>query len=244
MAQEKDAAFPTTRWTLVARLRSGDEEIARRALEDLLLQYRYPLYVYIRRRGLAHHDAEDVLHDFLLRLMRAHALDDAEATQGRLRGLLGVALGRFLQNWLRDEVVRQRNVVEEIPAGTGTGDEERYKTERFSEEDTAERIFERQWGHALMARVMERLRVQCEKRGRGDVSAALRPALLAGGSLRGMDVDATAARLGMSAGNLRVALNRHLRDFRILLEEEVLQTVERPEDVADEIAHLMSAFRG
>jgi hypothetical protein len=66
--------------------------------------------------------------------------------------------------------------------------------------------------------------------------------LLGGGSLRGHDAAGIAAGLGMSEGTLRVALSRHLRDYRRVLEEEVQQTVENPADVAEEIAYLMSVF--
>lgn len=199
MSEAQDAYFPTTQWTLVARLRSGDTEVVRRALED------------------------------------------ADAARGRLRGFLGAALGRFLQNWRRNEAVR-REAVQEFPADVAAGDEERYAKERFSEEDTPERVFERKWGHALMARVLARFRKQCQEQGKDAVFSALRPVLLSGGSLIGHDAAAIAAKLGVSAGALRVMLNRHLRDYREVLEDEVLQTVDRPEDVQDEIAHLISVF--
>ena len=241
MKTQGEGTFPTTRWTLVARLRSGDAEVARRALEDLVTQYRYTLYAYIRRRGLAHHDAEDALHDFLLRLLKAHALEDAEEARGRLRGYLGTALGRFLANWRRDGA-RRGAVIEELPAEAASGDETRYAKERFSEEDTPQRVFERKWGHALMGRVMERLKARCSEQGKEALFAALRPVLLGGGSLRGHDATAIAASLGISEGTLRVALSRHLRDYRKVLEEEVQQTVADPADVADEIAYLMALF--
>lgn len=241
MNTQGDGSFPTTHWTLVARLRSGDAEVARRALEDLVAQYRYTLYAYIRRRGLAHHDAEDALHDFLLRLLKAHALEAVEEARGRLRGYLGTALGRFLANWRRDEG-RRSAMMEELPAEGSGDDEARYAKERFSEEDTPHRVFERKWGHALMGRVMERLKARCREQGKDALFAALHPVLLGGGSLRGHDGAAMAAGLGISEGTLRVALSRHLRDYRKMLEEEVLQTVEDPADVPDEIAYLMAVF--
>ena len=241
MSNVRDVHFPTTHWTLVARLRSADSEIARRAIEELIAQYRYTLYAYIRRRGFTHHDAEDALHDFLLRLLRKHALEGADSSRGRLRGFLGTALGRFLQNWRRDKALCATSSDETLVQADGD-DEPRYARECFSEQDTPERVFDRKWGHALMARVLARLKAQCEERGKGALFSALRPVLLAGGGMAGHAAAAIAASLGMSEGTLRVALSRHLRDYRALLEDEVSQTVERPEDVADEIAHLMSVF--
>lgn len=241
MNNQGDGSFPTTHWTLVARLRSGDSKVARRALEDLVSQYRYTLYAYIRRRGLAHHDAEDALHDFLLRLLKAHALEYAEEARGRLRGYLGTALGRFLSNWRRDEARRTLGM-EELPGEAASGDEARYSKEHFSEKDTPHQVFERKWGHALMGRVMERLKARCREQGKAALFTVLQPVLLGGGSLRGHDATAIAASLGVSEGTLRVALSRHLRDYRKVLEEEVQQTVENPADVADEIAYLMAVF--
>jgi RNA polymerase sigma-70 factor (ECF subfamily) len=240
MAEAKNPRFPTTSWTLVARLRSGDAEVVRRALEDLIGQYRYPLYAYIRRRGLAHHDAEDALQEYLAKLLRLRALEKAESEQGRLRSFLMTMLQRFLLNWRRDEALRGE--FRELPDDDAAEDDRRYERERFTDRDTPEHVFERRWGHALLARVLDRLRAQCEERGKGALFAALRPVLLAGGSLRGQNPAAIATDLGMSEGALRVALARHLREYRQILEEEVRQTVERDDDVADEIAHLMSLF--
>jgi RNA polymerase sigma-70 factor (ECF subfamily) len=241
MADANDIPFPTTRWTLVAHLRSADPDVARRALAELLEQYRYPLYAYLRRRGLTHHDAEDALHDFLERLLRLQSLEDADAALGRLRGFLSKSLGRFLIDWQRHDA-RRGLVGYGLPSDATRGDEARYAQERFSDSDTPELVFERKWGHALMERVMSRLRMQCDEQGKRALFFALRPVLLGGGGLRGHDGAAIAKGLGMSEATLRVALSRHLRDYRTVLEEEVLQTVGCPEEVPGEIAHLMSLF--
>jgi RNA polymerase sigma-70 factor (ECF subfamily) len=239
MVEAKDARFPTTSWTLIARLKGGDAEDARRALDELCTQYHYPLYCYIRRSGLDHHDAEDALHDFFAKLLRLEVFAEAEPEQGRLRALLGTALRRFLANWHRDRPHRNQ----EVSADATVGDEQRYRAERFIEAETPERIFERKWGHELLARVLVRLGESYAKRGRSAVFEELRPALAAGGTLRGGDAPEIAARLGMSEGALRAALARLLTEYREVLEAEVRQTVERPEDVEDEIAHLLSLFQ-
>ncbi len=241
MSDHRNVHFPKTQWTIMARLHSGDPSEAKRALDDLVAQYRYTLYAFIRRRGLSHHDAEDALQDFLLRLMNAHALEAIDRKRGRLRGFLGTALGNFIANWQRDEARRGR-IAQELHGDSAATEEERYAKERFSLDDTPEQIFERKWGHALMARVMEQLKKKCEERGRAALFAALRPVLISGGGLRGHEPAAIAGSLGMSEGALRVALLRHLRDYRTLLEKEVAQTVEDPKEVPDEIAYLMSVF--
>ncbi len=241
MSEVRNAQFPTTHWSIFSRLRSEDAAVSRRALNDLLSQYRYTLYAYIRRRGVSHHDAEDALHDFLVRLLDAHSLDGANPTRGRLRGFLCTALGRFMSNWRRDEARREK-FAQQLPGADEESEEARYAKEQFSQADTPQQVFERKWGHALMMRVMEQLKLQCESLGKGALFSELAPVLLAGGSLRGHDSMAMASRLGMSEGALRVALSRLLRDFRTVLEAEVLQTVESPDDVHDEIAYLATVF--
>ena len=67
--------------------------------------------------------------------------------------------------------------------------------------------------------------------------------LQGGGSLRGEDPARLAATLGLSENTLRKTNHRFMQDYRRLLEEEVLQTVETREEVDAEISHLLASFR-
>ncbi len=237
-----DGLFPTTHWTLIARLRGGDAAEARRALDDLCAQYRFPLYCAIRRRGLDHHDAEDALHDFLAKLLRLETFAEADATKGRLRAFLATVLQRFLINWHESHRHRRREVSLDAPLPGGEDDESRYRAEQFPEHDTPERAFDRQWARELLTRVFEKLREQYIRRRKSAVFDALSPVLLRGGSLRGEDLAALATTLGLSAGALRTTHHRFLQDYRALLEEEVFQTVSTREEVDAEIGHLLAVF--
>jgi RNA polymerase sigma-70 factor (ECF subfamily) len=55
---------------LVARA-GGDPRDARAALKDLCASYWYPLYAFARRRGLAHHAAQDLVQAFFARPWRS-----------------------------------------------------------------------------------------------------------------------------------------------------------------------------
>lgn len=231
-----DGHFPKTRWTLIGRLKSPDAAEARRA------QYHYPLYCYIRRRGLDHHDAEDALHDFLAKLLRHDTFAEADAAKGHLRSFLSTALQRFLINWQRGQSQRAREIsVDAHPPGTDA--EERYRHESFTERDTPDRVFDRKWGHELLRRVLSVLGDSYAARGKTALFAALRPALIGGGSLRGEDTPQLAAGLGLSEGALRVAHSRLLIDFRETLVSEVLVTVGSTDAVDAEITHLLQVFR-
>lgn len=237
-----DGKFPTTSWSLIARLKSPDETTARRALDDIVAQYHFPLYCIISHRGLAHHDAEDALHDFLAKLLRLEAFAGADAEKGRLRAFLSTALGRFLSNWRRDRVARSRDLSLDAPAPVREA-EARYHATQFPDHETPERLFDRQWACELLARVLSRLAADYKGRGKGAIFTTLAPVLQGGGSLRGGDTAALAATLGLSENGLRKTNQRLLEDYRRLLEEEVLQTVETREEVDAEIAHLLASFR-
>lgn len=233
--------FPTTQWTLISRLHSSDDGVASRALDELCAQYHYPLYCYIRRRGLEHHDAQDVLHDFLAKLIRLESFKTACEDKGRLRGFLATSLSRYLATWHTSQNKRAHDVSidEEMDLAAA---EQRFQRERFSDMETPERLFERKWAHELIRHVLRRMHRNHIARDKEALFTALKPVLLDGGSLRGHDHEAMAAELQMTPGSLRVALSRMLDDFRQMLREEVAQTVEDKAEIEDEIAHLMSAF--
>lgn len=239
-----DGRFPTTEWTLVARLKNDDAAVSARALDELCAQYHFPLYCLIRARGLAHHDAEDALHDFLAKLLRLEAFDDLGAEKGRLRTFLCKSLERFLINRHHRERRREENEVllEDARFALDPKLEQRYERDLATSKDTPDVVFDRQWCAELLGRVLSRLEAACAEKGRPDLFTVLRPVLESGGSLRGHDPAALAARLSMTEAALRTALVRLLRDYRKLLIAEVRETVERKEDVEAEIEHLLGVM--
>jgi DNA-directed RNA polymerase specialized sigma24 family protein len=58
--------FSTTQWTQVIHAaQTGQEEVAKKALEAFCQQYRGAIYSFIRRRGYDHQEAEDLVHEFI-----------------------------------------------------------------------------------------------------------------------------------------------------------------------------------
>lgn len=239
-----DGRFPTTEWTLVARLHNPDAAVSARALDDLCTQYHYPLYCLIRSRGVAHHDAEDALHDFLAKLLRLEAFDDLAAEKGRLRTFLAKALDRFLITRHHRESIRgAREVsVDDDRFRLDPKLEQRYEREMATMQEAPDVLFDRQWCEQLLRRVLIQLEADYAEEDKLPLFTSLRPVLMTGGSLRGHEPAAIAATLSMSEAALRTALSRMLRDYRKLLVAEVRQTVEAKEDVDAEIAHLMSVM--
>ena len=241
MPDRKNGQFPTTKWTLISRVRSGDALVARLALDEICALYHYPLYCYIRRRGLEHHDAQDALHEFLAKLLRLDSIKGICIEQGRLRAFLSTALQRFLFTWFRDHEKQRREFSMDAEAELAEA-EGRFQRERLTDQDTPELIFERKWAHELLRHVQRKLKDRYADKGKAALFEALRPALVAGGTLRGEDTPMIATSLGMTPGALRVAMSRLLDEYREVLRGEVLQTVENADDVEDEIAYMLTVF--
>jgi RNA polymerase sigma-70 factor (ECF subfamily) len=238
-----DGAFPTTSWTLIRRIKSADAATAAAALDELCAQYHYPLYCYLRRRDCPHHDAQDVLHDFLARLCRVRAFERMDEAQGRLRGYLATALGRHLASWRKGEARREVPVRDFDRLLDFAGSAERYQREQFTDDDTPDRVFERKWALEIIRQAVADLAARYEARGRGALFAELRPVLESGGSLRGHDAPAIAARLGLSEAALRAALARLMRDYREVMQAAIRLTVEDAAGVDAELAYLISLFQ-
>jgi RNA polymerase sigma-70 factor (ECF subfamily) len=237
---ERDA-FPETRWSLVARLNGEDKTAARVALEELCAQYRYPLYCLARRLGLSHFDAEDVLHDFLVKFLKNDSFARADAGRGRMRAFLGGSLRRMIYDWLRERCDEPLSL-DSHPPDDLEESQERYNSETFADHDTPERIFERQWAIELVRAALDRTREHYESRGRGQIFATLLPCLLSGKTLRGLDVPALASSAGVTEANLRTCYSRLIEEYGANFRREVLHTVESVNDVDEEVEYLMSVL--
>ncbi|HEX5444006.1 MAG TPA: sigma factor, partial [Pirellulales bacterium] len=80
--------FATTRWSLV--LAAGGQATARsrQALATLCEGYWQPLYAYVRRRGFAADEAQDLTQDFFAALLEKDAVQRADPQRGRFRSFL------------------------------------------------------------------------------------------------------------------------------------------------------------
>ncbi|MFG0316012.1 MAG: sigma factor, partial [Planctomycetota bacterium JB042] len=69
--------FPTTIWTTI-RDAAGADDAAR---ERFARQYREPVARYVRSRGVASHDADDLTQDVFVRLFRSGLLERADRSR-------------------------------------------------------------------------------------------------------------------------------------------------------------------
>src|SRR5947208_7253289 len=97
--QEGGAAFLTTHWTLVLRARQTQSEIsAQKALSNFCEAYWPPLYAFLRHRGHASPEAQDLVQGFFAHLLEEDTLSRADQDKGGLRTFLLGSLQNFLCN--------------------------------------------------------------------------------------------------------------------------------------------------
>lgn len=226
-------AFLTTRWSVVVRAGAGESQ---EALTQLCRDYWYPLYAFLRRRGLSLHDAQDVTQAFFLHIIGGALLTRASAERGRFRSYLLGALQNFLANEQRREHAEKRGGRETIVSIDGMQAEQRFALEP-ADTLTPETQFERSWAFALLERVCVRLRADYEQAGRAELFEKLQPYLAGKGQLAGYDN--LGRELAMSASAVAVAIHRMRRRYGELLREEIAHTVASPDEVEEEIAYLL-----
>jgi RNA polymerase sigma-70 factor (ECF subfamily) len=229
--------FVTTRWSIVLAARAGNSDGA--ALETLCRTYWYPLYAFVRSRGHAPADAQDLTQEFFARLLTRNYLDAVSPDRGRFRTFLRMALQRFLANeWDRARTRKRGGGCVHVPFDTAIA-ERRLHDER----DHAlppDRTFDRRWAQALLDDAATRLETEYLDAGKAAEFTALKPHLTAG---RGEIPYAEIAKvLQTTEGAARVAIHRLRRRFRERFREAVADTVVTPEEFEMEMREVLDVL--
>ncbi|MDD5262215.1 MAG: sigma factor [Methylacidiphilales bacterium] len=231
--------FVTTRWTVVLAAGRRSDTQARAALEQLCATYWFPLYAYVRRRGHTKEEAEDLTQDFFARFLEKNYLEGLSAERGRFRAFLLASLKHFLANeWDKSQRQKRGGGAAHFSLDWQTADTKFQVA--ASNESSPEKIFDREWAVALLGKVINRLQEECEAEGRGKQFAELKGFLSAGTS--GESYKQAALQLGQDEGALRVAAHRLRKRYRILLRDEIAQTLSDPSQVEEELRSLFGAF--
>jgi len=209
------------------------------ALEELCKTYWFPLYAYVRRRGHAKADAEDLTQAFFARLLAKNFLANLNAERGKFRAFLLVALKHFLANeWDKARTQKRGGGDPHLSLDWQTADTKfQVATQN---EPSPDKAFDREWALALLAKVIERLQQECVAEGRAKLFEQLKTFLMAGG---GDSAQAEVAKsLGMEEGAVRVAIHRLRKRYRALLRNEIANTLSDAAMVDEEMRALFGAF--
>lgn len=236
---DSPARFATTQWSMVLSAGTDSQENANRALDSLCQQYWYPLYAFLRRRGMSHDQSQDLTQAFFVHLLEKKSYEKADPTRGRFRTFLMTAINNFVSNHWRAENAAKRKPKTSLLSIQFEEGEKRYDLEPQIDV-TAEKLFERRWGLTVLQNAMNQLEESYNDDGKGELFQALKPVLVGGSDT--LKQQELAKQLDMSHGAVRVAIHRMRKKCREMLRKEISQTVESSDDIDQELRYLLEVI--
>jgi RNA polymerase sigma-70 factor (ECF subfamily) len=225
----------------VLRARQGGGPDSAEALETLCRAYWYPLYAFVRGQGHPPHEAQDLTQEFFAHLLEHRGLEGVDREKGRFRSFLLALLKNLMAGeWRRASRQKRGGGVRTFSLDDAAA-EERYRLES-ADPLSPEKIFERRWVETVLERVLTRLREECDASGRTARFEVLKVFLL--DEKGSMPLAEAAQRLGLSLVAVKGVVHRLRQRYREIFREEVAHTVDKPEDVEEEIRHLLRALAG
>lgn len=235
------ARFESTHWSVVLAAASPPSSGASNALERLCASYWYPLYAYIRGRGVGPEDAHDLTQEFFARLIEKGFLKDVRPEKGKFRTFLLASVNHFLSNeWDRAKAQKRGGHLQFLPLDFAQAEERHVRGAAHTL--SPEALFERAWAMAVLDSALSRLRDEYARAGKESQFDHLKGVLVLGEG--GASYRELGGEIGLSEGAVKVAVHRLRRRYRDLLLEEIAQTLAESENTEEELRHLMAALGG
>jgi RNA polymerase sigma-70 factor (ECF subfamily) len=230
--------FATTHWSVVLAVGATQTTRAQQALSHLCHSYWYPLYAYVRRRGWNPQDAEDLTQAFFAGLLRKESLSFVSREGGRFRSFLLKSLNRFLTDEWRRARVQKRGAGKVISLDVASA-ESRFRIEP-ADAHTPETLYDRTWALTVLSGTFNRLRDEYIHNGKGPLFDELKFCLT--GERSAIPYAQLAERLKVPENTLKTLVHRLRKRYRELLREDVAQTVNRTEEIEEELRSLFRAL--
>lgn len=232
--------FATTHWSVILLACENDSMEASEALDRLCRNYWYPIYGHVRRQGKGPEDAQDLTQEFFARLLQKEYLKLADPQRGRFRTFLLTALDNFVRNdWEKSRALK-RGAGQSTTLLVMRDGEERYRHEP-ADGLSPDKIYDKRWAATLLENVVAQLRAEYVALQKEQLFERLKSGVW--GDAPDESYQSLSAGLNLSEGALRVAAHRMRERYRVLLRQTVARTVATPQDVEDELRHLIAVLR-
>jgi RNA polymerase sigma factor (sigma-70 family) len=237
--QEGGASFATTHWSVVAQSALTDVPEAGDALAQLCEMYWPPIYSFVRRRGYAPPDAQDLTQSFFAFFLRTKAYARTDHLQGKFRSFLLASVKNFLaDNWDREQAIRRGRDYQFVSLDQETG--ETFYDAASAADSTAESLFELRWAKSLTAGAIKSLRDELQAEGKAKLFEELKSFLIGGSVLP--SYDEASARMGLPRATVKTHVHRLRQRYREIVRREVARTVSSPHEIDEELRYLCNAL--
>ena len=234
-----DRDFNTTSWTVVLAAKDEQSAVSRHALNTLCETYWRPLYSYIRHRGHAVENAEDLTQEFFTRFLEHNYLEDVAPYKGKFRSFLLASLNHFLaKEFTRSQAQKRGGGQVRLPLDFAEA-EQRYAIGP-SHRLAPEVLFDVEWARTVIEAVLARLEAEFSASDKSQLFNRLKRCL--SGQNAGLPYKNLAQELGLSEGALKVTIHRMRKRYGALLRDEIAKTVEKPEDIDGELRYLIEVI--
>jgi RNA polymerase sigma-70 factor (ECF subfamily) len=224
---------------MIARAGAVDSAGTRAALAELCRAYWYPLYWFTRSRGLSQHDAEDLIQAFFEDLLERSVITKADASRGRFRTFLLSSLRNFHSHQRERANTLKRGGGNELISLDAVGTAENRFQHEPATESSPEKLFDQKWALSVLEATLHRLRREYAAAGKQEWFDELKVVLWGGrGEVSYAEI---ARRLASTDGAVKVAVHRLRARFKQCLRDEIAQTVLDPDEIDDEMRHLLAS---
>jgi DNA-directed RNA polymerase specialized sigma24 family protein len=228
--------FGTTHWSVLLEADQNDCPRRMAALEKLCQMYWQPVYAFIRQNGYDVQDAEDLTQTFFALLLERNAIRNLDPKKGKFRSFILVLLRHFLANEAkRARAAKRGGGLMPLSLEAGLGEDHFLAGGPF--DLPAEKLFDRQWALAVVARVFANLGAKFKQAGQSDRFERLKVFLTQEGSSE--DYAKVASSLGLTTVAVKVAVHRLRHRYGELMRREIAHTVESPFEVENEMRYLL-----
>jgi DNA-directed RNA polymerase specialized sigma24 family protein len=230
--------FNTTHWSVVLAAGDTSSPDADDALAKLCQTYWYPLYSFARRKGYSTEEAEDLTQGFFAQFLEKRFLKSVAREKGRFRSFLLSALSHFMANeWDKSQTLKRGGRHTHRSLDTVQA-EDRYAHDLSSRPALEPgEAFDLSWAETLLAIVLDKLRTEFERGGKGERFDTLKPFLL--GEPAEGDYAVVAAQSKLSQQGVKSAVHRLRQRFRELVRLEIGHTVATSAEIDEELRYLI-----
>ena len=163
----RQGSFPLTRWSIILAARSAEPQERQRALEVLTAAYWKPVYKYIRLRWERDDEqSKDLTQEFFFHLLDKDFLARYDPQRARLRTFLRVCVDHLVAN--QDKAARRlkRGGDAQVVSLDFESAEGELRQVKIPPAESMEDFFDREWVRSIFSLSLERLREECQQRGK------------------------------------------------------------------------------
>ena len=237
--QEGGASFATTHWSVVAQSALSDVPDASNALAQLCEMYWPPIYSFIRRRGYAPPDAQDLTQSFFAYFLRTKAYARTDPLHGKFRSFLLASVKNFLaDNWDREQAIKRGGDYKFVSLDQETA--EAFYDAANAADSTPECLFDVRWAKTLTSGALNTLRHELQTEGKLKLFEQLKNFLTGGSVLP--SYDEASACMNLPRATVKTHVHRLRQRYREIVRREIARTVSAPHEIDEELRYLCSVL--